>query len=387
MSVPAKMRHVMCVDDLEPLGRSYLPRILWEFISTGVEGNHSREENRRVFEDYWLKPRVLNDVTERSTKRSLLGKEYDVPVGIAPMGASAMFGFEADLNFARAAKTANIPYLMSGSALIPMEKVVAANPDIWFQAYVESSRESMGALADRVARAGIKHLSVTVDVPVAGNRGSNMRAGFNYPITPTVPLAMDALMHPCWLVGTFLRTLRTTGIPHMENLTAERGIPMISYNAPRRVNAREGLNWEDIKWLRDKWQGQFSLKGILSGADAKLAAETGLDGVIVSNHGGRQLDTSVSPLSVLQEVVAEKGNMAVMFDGGIRRGTDIIKALGLGADFVFAGRPFLYGAALGEEAGILHVIEILRSEIYRNLALLGCTDLNDLSSRLVKGRG
>lgn len=383
MKTPRRLRNVMCLDDLEPLGRAYLPRILWEFVETGVEGNLSRAGNIQAFKDVWLKPRVLNDVSHRSTSRTLLGHTYDVPVGIAPMGASAMFGYEADLNFARAARKANIPYLMSGSAVIPMEKVAEANPDVWFQGYVETSREPIDAMCTRIERAGIDHFVVTVDVPVAGNRGSNMRAGFNYPITPTLKLALDGLMHPNWLFETFFRTLRTTGMPHMENLAAERGIPMISLSAPRRVNAREGLNWEDIKWLRDRWKGRLSIKGILSGEDAKLAAKTGLDSVIVSNHGGRQLDTAIAPLKVIPEIVAEKGNMAVIMDGGVRRGTDVIKALALGADFVFVGRPFLLGAALGQEAGVAHVIEILRSEIDRNLALLGCTDLNDLASRIV----
>lgn len=383
MSVPSSMRRVMCLDDLEPLGKAFLPRILWEFVETGVEGNLTREANRSAFADVWFKPRVLKDVRNRSIERNLLGKTYAAPFAIAPMGASAMFGFEADLNFARAARKANIPYLMSGSAVIPMEKIIDANPDAWFQAYVGTSRDDVEKLTDRVARAGFGHLSVTVDVPVAGNRGPNMRAGFNYPITPTLPLAVDGLMHPRWLVRTLLRTIMKTGVPHMENLAAERGIPIISATAPRRVNAREGLNWEDIKWLRDRWKGQLSIKGVLSAEDARLASQVGLDGLIVSNHGGRQLDTAIPSLRALPDIVAEKGNMAIMFDGGVRWGTDVIKALGLGADFVFIGRPFLLAAALGEEAGITHVIDILRSEIHRNLALIGCTDLNDLASRLV----
>lgn len=383
MVFSTRLGNVMCLDDLEPLGRSYLPRILWEFVSTGVEGNISREENRRVFKDYWLKPRVLNDVRERSTARTLFGKTYDAPFGIAPMGASAMFGFEADLNFARAAAKANIPYIMSGSSLIPMEKILEANPDVWFQAYLETSRDAMAALTDRVWAAGCRSLVITVDVPVAGNRGGNMRAGFNYPIAPSVPLAIDAILHPRWLVRTFLRTLMTSGIPHMENLGAKRGIPMISLKAPKRVNARESLSWEDLKWLRGKWQGKLLIKGVLSGADAETAARLGLDGLLVSNHGGRQLDTAISPLKALTEIVAAKGNMAILLDGGIRRGTDVIKALALGADFVFLGRPFLLAAAIAEEAGIRHAAEILNSEIYRNLALLGSLDLDDMDGRIV----
>ena len=223
MSVPHRLRHVMGLEDLEPLGRSFLPRVLWEFISTGVEDNISRVENRPAFEDVWLKPRVLNDVTDRTTERTLFDKTYDAPFDIPPMGASAMFGFEADLNYARAAKEANVPFVLSGSSLISMEKIIEANPDVWFQAYVETSQELMAALADRAWNAGYRHLVITVDVPVAGNRGGNMRSGFNYPIRPNLGIALDGLPHPRWLFETFFRTLLRSGIPHMENTGAGRG--------------------------------------------------------------------------------------------------------------------------------------------------------------------
>lgn len=381
------LKSVMCLEDLEPMGRAFLPRVLWEFVSTGVEGNLSREENRRAFEDVWFVPRVLKDVRERRIDRELHGTTFDAPFGIAPMGASAMFGFEADLNFARAAKKANIPYIMSGSALIPMEKIIEANPDVGFQAYVESSRDAIEPLVGRVERAGFKHLVVTVDVPVAGNRGSNMRAGFNYPIKPSAALALDGITHPRWLWSVFLKTLRTSGIPHLENLGAGRGIPMLSFNAPPRVNAREGLDWEDIAWLRDRWKGRLTIKGVLSADDAVQAGKTGLDGIIVSNHGGRQLDGSISPLQALPAIVAAKPGIPIMFDSGIRRGTDVLKALALGADFVFLGRPFLLAAAMFGEPGVLKAAEILKSEIYRNMAILGLTDYEDLPSRVVTGRG
>ena len=298
------------------------------------------------------------------------------------MGASAMFGFEADLNFARAAKESNIPYLMSGSALVPMEKIAEANPDVWFQAYVDADRSSIGLLADRVWRSGIQNLVITVDVPVPGNRGTALRKGFEYPIRPNIALALDALFHPRWLVKTFLRTLLSSGLPHIENYGPKRGIPIISKEAPGRKHVRDGLDWEDMKWLRDQWKGRLMIKGVLSGEDANLANTIGLDGVFVSNHGGRQLDTAIPPLKVLAEIVAEKGEMVILFDSGVRRGTDVIKALALGADFVFSGRPFLYAAALGGQEGVSYVINLLADEIDRNLALLGCTTLDQLPERL-----
>ena len=382
MSIPHILRRVMVLEDLAPLARSFLPRALWEFGSKGTEANLSREGNRQAFDEIWLRPRILNDVTGRSMEKALFGKSYDTPFGISPMGASAMFGFEADLNFARAARATNIPYVMSASALIPMERIAEANPDVWFQAYVTAERDAISELTDRVWEAGIRHLVITVDVPVPGNRGAGLRAGFEYPIRPGLRIALDGLTHPRWLVGTFLRTLMASGMPHIENYGKERGIPIISRSAPQRPHVRDTLDWDDLKWLREKWQGKLLIKGVLSPEDANIAARIGLDGLFVSNHGGRQLDTAIPPLKVLPEIAAEKSNMAILFDSGIRRGIDVIKALALGADFVFAGRPFLYAAALGEEAGVTHAINLLSEEVYRNIAQLGCNNLDDLASRL-----
>lgn len=383
MPIPRKLRRVVCLEDLEAPAKSFLPRALWEFGSTGAEANISRDGNRRAFDEIWFGPRILRDVTGRTITRALFDKTYDAPFGIAPMGASAMSGFQADINFARAAGQANIPYIMSGSALIPMEKILKANPEVWFQAYVDADRESIAVLADRAWQAGIRNFVVTVDVPVPGNRRVNLRAGFEYPIRPSLRIALDGLSHPRWLVGTFLRTLMTSGLPHIENYAAGRGIPIISASAKQRPHIRDALDWDDLKWLRDRWKGRLVIKGVLSAEDARQADEIGLDAVLVSNHGGRQLDTAIPPLKVLREIAAEKGKMAILYDGGIRRGTDVVKALALGADFVFAGRPFLYAAALGREAGVAHAIELLGQEVDRTVALLGCNDLDDLASRII----
>ncbi len=382
MAVPRNMRKIMCWEDLEAPGKSFLPRALWEFVSAGVEGALSRDGNRTAFDEVWLIPRVLKDVTGRSMDCTLFDKKYDAPFGIAPMGACALFGYQADLNFARAARAANVPYVMSGSALIPMEKIVEANPDVWFQAYVDADRSAIAGLADRAWNAGFRHFAVTVDVPVPGNRGSSLRSGFGYPVRPNARIAFDGLSHPRWLLRTFFRTLMTSGMPHLENTGAQRGIPIISGKAPGRTHVRDALDWEDMKWLRDRWQGKLLLKGVLSAEDAKTAREIGLDGLFVSNHGGRQLDTALSPLKALPAIAAEKGDMTLMYDGGIRRGTDVIKALAMGADCVLAGRPFLYAAALGEQEGVAHAIDLMKQEVYRNLALLGCNDLSNLASRL-----
>ncbi|MGI9400586.1 MAG: alpha-hydroxy acid oxidase, partial [Rhizobiaceae bacterium] len=220
-------------------------------------------------------------------------------------------------------------------------------------------------------------------VPVGGNRRATFRRGFEYPMRPNFRIFLDGLTHPRWLTGTFLRTLMSTGMPHLENYGSGKRIPIISTKAKERSLVRDALNWEDIKWLRDKWEGRLLLKGVLSPADARTAAASGIDGIIVSNHGGRMLDTAVPPLKVLPEIAAERGDMAILFDSGIRRGVDVVKALALGADFVFLGRPFLFAAALAEEAGIKHVIDLLAAEIDRTMAQIGCTDFEEVSDRLI----
>ena len=383
MSLPRPLRNIFNLHDFEAPALRRLPRPLQEFAEIGVEDNKSRDANRAAFDDIWFRPRVLRGVTERSIERNLFGHTYDAPFGIAPMGASAMYGFEADICFARAAAQANIPFMMSGSAVIPMERVIAANSNIWFQAYVADSREDIKTLTDRAWSTGFRHMAVTVDVPVPGNRKDSLRAGFEYPMRPSASLAWQGLTHPRWMFKTFLRTLIKNGMPHIENYGAGQGIPMISRRAPQRKHVRAALNWDDLKWLRDEWQGKLLIKGVLSPADARIAADIGLDGLFVSNHGGRQLDGSLPPLKALPDIVAEKGKMAILFDGGVRRGSDIIKALALGADFVFIGRPFLYAAAIAEQAGVDYAIDLLSGEIDRNIALLGCTDLDDLESRIV----
>lgn len=373
---------VQRLEDLEPIAKARLPWALWEFAHEGAENNLSRDGNRQAFEDIWLQPRVLRDVSQRSIRQELLGKSHAAPFGIAPMGASAMFGFEADLNFARAARAAEIPFCMSGSALVPMERVAEVNPDVWFQAYVAADRAMIEELVDRVRAAGISTLVITVDVPVPGNRRATYRQGFEYPMRPGVKIAVDGLCHPRWLTRTFLRSVRASGLPHIENYGKGRGIPIISARAPQRKHVRDALTWDDIKWLRDKWQGKLLLKGILAPEDARAAAVAGIDGIIVSNHGGRMLDSSIPPARALPAIAQEKGRMVVLLDSGVRRGVDVVKALALGADFVFAGRPFLYAAAVGEQEAIDHAITLLAAEIDRTLALIGSTDLGDLSDRL-----
>jgi L-lactate dehydrogenase (cytochrome) len=294
------------------------------------------------------------------------------------MGICALSAYRGDLVLARAARRAGIPMIMSGSSLIRLEEVARENPDAWFQAYLPGDPARIMPLVDRVAAAGFGTLVVTVDTAVLSNRENNIRAGFSTPLRPSVRLAWDGVTHPRWLFGNALRTLVKHGMPHFENSFAERGAPILSRNVERDFTQRDHLSWTHLARIRERWKGKLLLKGLVSPDDVRLAREQGVDGVIASNHGGRQLDGTVSPLRVLPDLLAEARGMAVMVDGGIRRGTDVLKAFALGARFVWVGRPFNYAAAVGGEEGVAHAIAILAGEVHRNMALLGVTSLASL---------
>jgi L-lactate dehydrogenase (cytochrome) len=267
---------------------------------------------------------------------------------------------------------------MSGSSLIRLEELAAACPGAWFQAYIPGETQRIEALVERVAEAGFKTLLVTVDTQVSSNRENNIRTGFTTPLRPSLRLAWDGITRPDWLLNTALRTLVKHGMPHFENSYRERGAPILSRNVERDFSKRDHLNWSHIAAIRKQWQGKLLLKGVMSPEDAKIARDQGMDGIIVSNHGGRQLDSTVSPLRVLPSIVAASGDMTVMMDSGIRRGTDVLKAMALGARFVFVGRPINYAASIAGEAGVSHAIAILAAEIHRNMGMLGLNSLSEI---------
>ena len=267
--------------------------------------------------------RQLRNVAQRDQGVTLFGQRYASPFGIAPMGIAALSAYRGDIVLARAAAAAGIPAVQSGSSLIRLEEVMAAAPGTWFQAYLPGTPERIDALLWRVIAAGVQTLVVTVDIPVAGNRENNIRAGFSTPLRPSLRLAWDGMVRPRWLAGTLLRTLAYHGMPHFENSFAERGAPILSSRVQRDFAARDHFDWSHIAHIRRQWRGPLVVKGILSPQDAALARQHGVDGIIVSNHGGRQLDGAVAPLRVLPAIAEQAGSgMTVMLDGGIRRGTD-----------------------------------------------------------------
>jgi L-lactate dehydrogenase (cytochrome) len=345
------------------------------------------QNNRVSFDDWMFTPRALHGVAQRSQSIELFGKSYKSPFGISPVGLSAMWCYRGDIVLAEAARDAGIPAVMSGASLIRMEEVAATAPDTWFQAYLPGDEKRVSDLVARIKAAGFKTLVLTVDLPVQVNPERYAKNGFSTPLRPSLRLAWDGVSHPRWLLGTFLKTLARHGMPHFENWRAERGAPILSANVQRDFVARDHLNWDHVKAVRRIWDGPLVIKGLMRKEDALNAARVGADGIIVSNHGGRQLDGAASPLQLLPEIVESVPKTVVMMDSGIRRGTDVLKAMALGARCVFNGRSFNFAASAAGPAGVRRAVEILRTEVDRDMALLGINHLSEIDASLIRRAG
>nr|WP_301282872.1 alpha-hydroxy acid oxidase [Halomonas sp. 707D7] len=366
------------LQDFEHAARKHLPRPLFGYIANSAEEGYTHAANRSAFDAYGLMPRAMVDVSSIALETELLGTRYQAPFGIAPMGISALSAYRGDIVQARAAAGEGLPMILSGSSLIPLEEVLEVGETDWFQAYLPGTLEEIEALLARVEKAGYRHLVITVDYAVPPNSDNNRKSGFSSPLRPSLRLAFDGLTRPRWLFGTFLRTLYRHGLPHFENNYATRGIAVMSKNVTRDFSGRRHLQWEYLERVRALWPGKLIVKGILNPTDAKRVEALGGDAVIVSNHGGRQLDYSPAALEALPAVVEAVEHIPVMIDSGFRRGTDVIKALALGARFAFIGRPMNYAAAVAGEAGVRHALRLLREEVERDMALLGVTDIHHL---------
>jgi L-lactate dehydrogenase (cytochrome) len=258
-----RLRSILSLNDLEPAASRHLPRPIFSYVAGGVEDGDSLRANRAIFQEYEFVPRILVDVSKRSTAKSLFGHTYSAPLGLAPMGISALTAYRGDVVLARAAAAADVPMIMSGSSLIRMEDVLAQSWGLWFQAYLPGDVPGITALIERVARAGFETLVLTLDTPVPPNRENNVRAGFSSPLRPSPRLAWDGLIRPRWLVGTFIRTLIKHGMPHFENAYAERGEPVMSPHVLRDFSDRGNIDWKHLELIRKIWPHRMVIKGIL----------------------------------------------------------------------------------------------------------------------------
>jgi len=355
------------IDDLRAAARRRLPRVVFDYLEGGAEDHVSARANRAGFEALAFAPRTMVDVSRRSLKTSVLGLSLDAPFGISPLGAAGLCWHEAEIALARAARAANLPCVLSTHAFVPVERVAfEAGGAPWFQLYMPPDRERAEEILQRAHDAGCEALVLTTDVPVGGNREYNDRNGFGMPLRIGARAMADAALHPRWLAGVYFRSLWRRRLPHWGD-------------------RRDRASWSDLAWLRSRWPRQLVAKGILGVEDARLAVENGADGIWISNHGGRQLDGAPAPIDVLPAIAAAvDGQANIILDGGVRRGADIVKALALGADLVMVGRAALYGAAAAGEPGARRALQILRSEVERVMALLGCNSVDELGPEFLR---
>ncbi|HSC95269.1 MAG TPA: alpha-hydroxy acid oxidase [Burkholderiales bacterium] len=368
--------------DLRKMALKRVPKGLFEFVDRGTEDEVSLRNNRAVFERIRLKPRTLVGVANRSQEVTLFGKTHKMPIVIAPTGTAGLMWYEGEIALARAAAEAGIPFTLATGSMTAMEKVAQeAGGTLWFQLYMWPDRSLSHKLVERARAAGYEALVVTVDGVVPGNREYNLRNGFTIPFTFTRGNITDVLLHPRWLFGVLVRYLLTTGMPRYQNYPTDVRYRITAGPMGRSSMRNDSINWDDLRALRKLWPHRLLVKGLLHPQDAVTAADCGADGVIVSNHGGRNLDTAISPIEVLPEVVDAVGRrVTVLVDSGFRRGTDVVKALAMGAHAVMIGRPTLYGVAAGGEEGARRAIALFRGEIDRVIALLGCNRVADLST-------
>lgn len=371
------------IEDLRQRARRRLPKAIFDFIDGGSQDEVSLAANRRDFERLALVPRVLTDVSKRQLASTVLGERVAFPLIVAPTGLAGLLSRKGEVAEARAAEAAGIPYCLSQMAASSIEEVKAATRrSFWFQSYLVKDRSINEALIDRAASAGCKVLVITLDTKAQGPRERDMRNGFTVPPRVTWRNALDVLRRVHWLRDVAMGP-RVTFANLAGSLVGSSDIISIARFAAEQYDFSVG--WTHIDWCRARWNGKLALKGILTVEDARLALEHGADAVIVSNHGGRQLDHSRSSIAALPAIVDAVGDRTeVILDGGVRRGGDILKALALGARACMAGRPFLYGLAAGGERGVTRAIDLLRNEVDNNLALLGRASVQDLDRSAIR---
>jgi L-lactate dehydrogenase (cytochrome)/(S)-mandelate dehydrogenase len=375
------------IEDLHRMARRKRPRIIFDYIEGGVEDERGLARNEAAFHKHRLLPRYLVDVSKRDQSTTVFGRAYSSPFGISPTGGVGLYRREGEVMLAEAAAAANIPYIMSGGSNASMEDALRVAPhNVWFQLYAAKDSAITDALIGRARDGGAGALVLTVDVPVHPKRERNYRNGFarvrgggvleSLKLKPSILL--EAVTHPAWVIEYMrLGGAPTLGnwAPHAPNDASTSDVIALG----RSQTPASAQTWRDLERYRRLFPRALVVKGILNPADAVRAAETGVDGIIVSNHGGRQLDQAPASLEALPAIKAAVGDkVTVMLDSGIRRGADILIALCLGAQFVFFGRPTLYGAIVGGVPGVKKVVDIFRSEIDLVMGQIGCPSLDQL---------
>jgi len=387
------------VEAWRQLARRRLPDLAWNYIDGGADDLMTLTENHHDFAHWRLRQRCLTGIKKPKLSTLMAKEAVAFPIALAPTGAAGLSHWTADIAATRAAERAGTRAVLSTASSYTLEEVAeATDENHWFQLYPFGNRDKVASLMARAKVAGYTALFVTVDVPVLGNREGERLAGMTHPWTLTPARVLNMLRHPRWLYELMThrraaavhylerdgldrdKKLSTNALQNIQRVITGAGDDAIKSAEAQARYMQGDLHWEDLKWMREQWQGPLYIKGVLDADDAQYAVdEIGVDGVVVSNHGGRQLDRTLSSIAALPAIVERVGNRAdIYLDGGIRRGTDVITALALGADGVFIGRPYLYGLATKGEEGVLSVLQLLRGEIERDMILMGCPDVASL---------
>ena len=372
----------LTIDDLRNKAAKRIPKLAFDYLDGGAGTEANITRNRRGFDNITLYPEYLRDVKDRSQKATVFGKEYDAPIGVSPVGLANLIWPKVDSYLANMAKKRNIPYLLSAVGTTSIEKIAnIAEENAWFQLYVPDQDNICFDLIRRAKESGIKVLVLTVDIPEPSKRLRDIRNNFTLPFKMTPKVIMDIALKPNWAISTLLN-----GTPRFENLVpymndAKEGTSL-SVAQALQVSARLGEDF--ISRIRDAWDGHLVIKGILTKKSAEASVRIGADGIIVSNHGGRQLDSGPSSIEVLPDIFKTVGSkLTIMLDSGIRSGPDIVKAFASGAAITFSGRSFVFGVgALGEKGGN-HVLDIMVKEVDQTLAQIGCDNILKLDESYI----
>ena len=377
VGITRRLARAANIDDLRAIARRRLPGGIFDYIDGAAEDEVTMRANVAAFASWRFVPRVLRDVSSVDTSATLFGRSLPVPLILSPTGFSRIADSQGELAVARSAARHQLPYCLSTLSTRSIEEVAAVSDgDMWFQVYVWRDRDLTADMLARAAAAGYSTIAITVDTPVLGRRERDTRRGFTLPPTLGVSTLLDGIRHPGW-TRDFVRGGPIT----FANIAAHAGggtaVTLSDFIA---AQFDPSLSWDDIAWFRERWSGRIVIKGIQSVDDAVIAADHGADGVMLSNHGGRQLDHAPAPLDLVAPVRHAVGDsLAVICDGGIRRGSDVVKALALGADACTMGRTYLYGLGAAGERGVDAAIEMLTSEMRRTMALVGLRSIDEVT--------
>lgn len=364
-------------DDYRRAAKSKLPKMVFDYIEGGADDEIGLQHNLNEIEKIKFAPKKLLDVSSRNISRSILGKSQSAPFAVAPTGLNGILSPNGDVKIARAAAKAGIPFSLSTASNASIEDVAkASDGELWFQLYV-IHRELAKQFVERAKNNGYRVLILTVDVGVNGYRERDLRNNFSLPVKYTPKTILDGLLHPSWSLS-----LLKNGMPKLANFeTAElNDIEVQAALMSRKMDA--SFNWEDLRWLRDQWPYRLVVKGLNTVEDVLKCAAIGVDGVVLSNHGGRQLDSCIAPIQVLESAAAAV-DISVLVDSGIRRGSDIVKATALGAEATLVGRPLLWALAARGESGVGEMIQMLKDDVDRTLAHIGCADINHVDKSFI----